>query len=90
MKRAKSSFRSLRAFCGDREVTPIHPFVLEQKLSETEVILEGLYAFDPDALGPQCGTVKLTVFGDDPQKGDTRPIDPAIIQALSREFAALH
>jgi S1-C subfamily serine protease len=89
MKRAKASFKRLRALCGDREVTPIHPFVLEQRLSESEVILEGLYVFDPGALGPECGTVTLTVFGDDAQKGDTRQIDPSIIQALSREFAAL-
>ena len=41
----------MRAFCGDTEVTPIHPFVVEHCLSETEAIIEGLYVFDPAALG---------------------------------------
>ena len=47
MKRAKSGFLRMRAFCGDTEVTPIHPFVVEHRISETEVIYEGLYMFDP-------------------------------------------
>jgi hypothetical protein len=50
----------MRAFCGEAEVTPIHPFRLEQKVGDT-TIYEGLYVFDPGALGPQCGTVKLTL-----------------------------
>jgi hypothetical protein len=79
----------MRAFCGDVEVVPIHPFKLEQRASESAAIYEGLYAFDADALGPQCGTVKLTLYSDrQPDKGDTRQVDPKIIQELSHDFAA--
>ena len=79
----------MRAFCGDTEVTPIHPFMLEHRVSESEVIYEGLYAFDADALGPQCGTVKLTLYSDkQPDKGDTRQVDPAIIQSISNDVVA--
>jgi hypothetical protein len=90
IKRPKSAFARFRAFCGDREVTPIHPFMLEQRISESEAIAEGLYAFEPSALGPQCGTVKLTVYSDaNGDRGDTREIPPAIIQAIARDFDAL-
>ena len=47
IKHFTSGFARMRAFCGDAEVTPIHPFKLEQRVSETEAIYEGLYAFDP-------------------------------------------
>jgi S1-C subfamily serine protease len=89
IRRAKASFARMRVFCGEREVAPIHPFIVEQRLSKSEAILEGLYAFDPKALGPECGTVALTVYSGDSDKGDTRQIDPQIIQTIGREFTAL-
>ncbi len=51
IKRFKSGFSRMRAFCGDAEVTPIHPFKLQQRISESDAIYEGLYVFDPGALG---------------------------------------
>jgi S1-C subfamily serine protease len=90
IKRAKSGFSRMRVFCGDTEVTPIHPFMVEQRISETEAISEGLYVFDPAVLGPQCGAVKLTVYSeDDPDKGDTRVVDPKVLQQITRDFAPL-
>jgi len=90
MKRAKSGFSRMRVLCGDAEVTPIHPFMVEQRLSETEAIYEGLYVFDPEVLGPQCGTVTLTVYSEnDPDKGDTRVVDPKVLQQITRDFAPL-
>ena len=90
MKRAKSGFSRMRAFCGDTEVTPIHPFMIEQRISETEAIYEGLYVFEPASLGPQCGTVKLTVYSEkEPDKGDTRVVDPKVLQQITRDFAPL-
>src|SRR5262245_40091138 len=38
IKRFKSGFSRLRAFCGETEITPIHPFKLEQHVSETDTI----------------------------------------------------
>ena len=83
-------------FCGDAEVTPIHPFKLEQRISESDAIYEGLYVFDPGALGPQCGTVKLVLYSEkEPEKGDTRvvdregaPADLAGLRAVSSSVAA--
>jgi hypothetical protein len=53
-------------------------------------IYEGLYVFDPDVLGPPCGTVRLTVYSEnDPDKGDTRVVDPNVLQQITRDFAPL-
>jgi S1-C subfamily serine protease len=88
IKRFKPGFSRMRAFCGDAEVTPIHPFTLEQRVSESDAIHEGLYVFDPGALGPQCGTVKLVLFSEkEPAKGDTRVVDPKVLQQIWQDFA---
>jgi hypothetical protein len=90
IKRAKSGFSRMRVFCGDAEVTPIHPFMVERRISETEAIYEGLYVFDPAALGPPCGSVRLTLYSEDaPDQGDTRAVDPKVLQQISQDFAAL-
>jgi S1-C subfamily serine protease len=88
IKRFKPGFARMRAFCGDAEVTPIHPFKLEQRVSESDAIYEGLYVFDPGALGPQCGTVKLVLYSEkEPEKGDTRIVDPKVLQQIWQDFA---
>jgi hypothetical protein len=87
MKRFKTGFSRMRALCGDAEVTPIHPFKLEHRVNETEAIYEGLYVFDPAALGPQCGSVKVVLYSEkEPEKGDTRVVDPKIVQRIWQDF----
>ena len=87
IKRIKSGFGRLRTFCGDAEVTPIHPFRLEQRVSETEAIYEGLYVFDPAALGPHCATVKLMLYSEkEPDKPETKVVDAAIVQRFWDDF----
>jgi Trypsin-like peptidase domain len=88
MKHFKSGFSRLRAFCGDAEVTPVHPFKLEQRVSESEAIYEGLYVFDPGALGPQCGAVKLVLYSEkEPEKADTLVVDAKVVQQIWQDFA---
>ena len=78
----------MRAFCGSTVVTPIHPFVVEHRISDSETIDEGLYVFDPGALGPQCGGIKLELYSEkDPEKGGSRAIDPKVIQHVWDDFA---
>jgi S1-C subfamily serine protease len=90
MKRAKSGFLRMRAFCGDTEVTPIHPFVVEHRISATESIDEGLYLFDPAALGSPCGAVKLVVYSEaEPDTGEARVVDQRVLQQITRDFASL-
>lgn len=88
IKHAKAGFSRMRAFCGDAEVTPIHPLTLEQRVSDSDAINEGLYAFDPGALGPHCGTVKLVLYSEkEPEKGDSRVVDPKVLQDIWQLFA---
>jgi hypothetical protein len=88
MKHFKSGFSRMRAFCGEAEVTPIHPFKLEQRVSESDTIDEGLYVFDPAALGPSCGAVKLVLYSEKaPEKGDTQVVDAKVIQQIWQDFA---
>ncbi|MEO7273479.1 MAG: serine protease [Vicinamibacterales bacterium] len=89
IKHFKSGFARLRAYCGDAEVLPIHPFKLEQRVSDSEGINEGLYVFDPGAFGPSCGTVKLVLFSEkEPDKADSRVVDPTIVQQIWDDFAS--
>jgi S1-C subfamily serine protease len=89
MKRFRSGFSRLRAFCGDAEVTPIHPFKLEHRVTESDTIYEGLYVFDPGALGPSCANVKLVLFSEkEPDKADTRVVDATVVQRIWQDFEA--
>jgi len=87
-KRMRSGFSRMRIACGDAEVAPIHPLKIEQHVSGTETIYEGLYVFDPGALGPSCATVKVTVYSEkEPQKADTRVVDAKVIEQIWQDFA---
>lgn len=88
IKHFKDGFSRMRAWCGDVEITPIHPFKIEQRVSDTDAINEGFYVFGPGALGPHCGTVKLTLYSEkEPAKADTRVVDPKIVQQIWDDFA---
>jgi hypothetical protein len=88
IKHVKAGFFRMRLFCGESEVTPIHPFKIEHRIGRADVVYEGLYVFDPAAIGPHCGTVKLTLFSDKaPDKGDTRVIDAKLLQQIWDDFA---
>jgi S1-C subfamily serine protease len=87
IKRFKPGFARLQAFCGDAEVTPIHPFKLVQRVSESEAIYEGLYVFAPEALGPSCGSVRLVLYSETDGKGNARVVNPEIVQRIRDDFA---
>ena len=84
----KTDFLRMRASCGGVEVAPIHPFVLEHPVSENDVIREGLHVFDPNAFGPHCGSVTLSLYSEKaPEKADTIAIDPKVIDRIWQDFA---
>jgi hypothetical protein len=88
IKHVKAAFSRLQAYCGDAEVTPIHRFTLERQISERDAIFEGLYAFDPDAFGPQCGNLTLVLYSDKKAaKPETVIIDPRVAQQIWQDFA---
>ena len=87
IKHFKPGFSRLQVWCGDVEVTPIHPFMLERRVSETDAVREGLYVFDPQSLGPACKSVRLVVASEkDPRKEDTRTVDPRMIERVWQDF----
>jgi hypothetical protein len=89
IKHFKPGFARLQAYCGDVEVAPIHPFLLDARISETDAVREGLYIFDPQALGPHCRTVKLSLYSEkDPKKADTRVVDPQLVERVWQDFAS--
>ena len=88
IKRPKAGFARMRAFCGDTEVTPIHPFKLEHRVSDTETMFEGLYVYDPAAFPPTCGAVKFVLYSEkEPEKADTKVLTPALVEQLWKDFA---
>jgi len=87
IKRFTAGFARLRAFCGAAEVTPIHRFRLELRLSETDGTYEGLSVFDPGALGPPCGTVRLELFSEKaPERADHVDVDPKTLARVWQDF----
>jgi len=87
-KHFKAGFSRLQAFCGDAAVTPIHPFTLQTRMSDRDTIDEGLYVFDPGALAPTCGTVRLVLYSQkSPDTGDTLTVDGKLVEQLWQEFA---
>jgi S1-C subfamily serine protease len=88
IKHFKTSFSRMRVYCDGAEVLPIHPLKIEQRASETEVAYEGLYVFDPGALSPQCGSVKLTLYSEkESGKEDARVVEPRVLQQIWQDFA---
>ena len=88
IKRFVSGFDRMRVLCGGAEVTPIHPFLLERRISESDAVREGLYVFDPDAIGPHCGTVTLELFSEKtPTLADAVTVDPKILEQVWQDFA---
>jgi len=76
----------MRLYCGDAEVTPIHPFKIEYRVDEGHAIYEGLYVFDPAMVGPQCGSAKLVLFSEKDAKGDSRSIDAKVLLQIATDF----
>jgi S1-C subfamily serine protease len=89
-KKMKDSFARMRLYCGQAEITPIHPFRIERRLDNDTGMFEGLYVFDPTSIGPQCPEVKLVLFSEkSPAKGDEHVVDVKMLEQLARDFAAV-
>lgn len=81
-------FARMRVTCGGRELTPIHPFVVERRVSETAAIREGLYVFSTDTIGPHCKQVTFEVFSEKtPNKGETAVADAKVVERVWQDLA---
>jgi len=89
-KKMQDSFARMRVYCGQAEVTPIHPFRIERRFDKDTGMFEGLYVFDPASIGPQCREVKLVLFSEkSPTKNDEYVVDAKMKEQLARDFAAV-
>jgi hypothetical protein len=69
-------------------VTPVHPFTSQPPDTETDADREGLNAFAPAALGPSCGSVKIVLYSEkEPNKGDSRLVDPKLVERVWQDLA---
>jgi hypothetical protein len=86
--RFKDSFRRMRLLCADKEVPPIDPGRTHYELRDPndhikDTTMEGFYSYQPDAISPKCGSVKLEIFSEnDPGTPITRSIDSATLQRI--------
>jgi hypothetical protein len=88
IKRLRPGFSRMRLVCGDKAVTPVHPFRIQARVTETEAVEEGFYVFEAGAIGPECGSVSIVLSSvKDPSKTETRTVDPAIVRRVWDDFA---
>ncbi len=86
LKSFNSNFLRMRASCGDTDILPIHPLIIERQISEKVFIREGLYVFPIDAFGAHCTTVRLAMYSEkDPQKADVKTIEPQLFDRISSQ-----
>lgn len=93
----KTDFRSMKLYCGQNEITPIHPGKVEHRLAVSNVAVrvndasyEGFYSYGPDAVDPKCGTVKLVVYNEkDPNSPDVKVLSDKLVKKLWDDFAPL-
>lgn len=87
LKRMKPNFARLRMFCGATEVLPIHPFLLEHQVSDTERLVEGLYVFDPQAWTTPCPAVQLHLSSvAAPDRVDVVTVPPSVLTQLRKDL----
>jgi hypothetical protein len=78
--RFKADFYKMKLVCGSKEVTPILPGKIAHVVdvhsglvNATDATYEGFYEYPADSIGPSCGRVTLTLYGEkDPDKAFTK------------------
>jgi len=92
----KTDFLSMRIWCGNSEVVPIHPGRVEHRIALTnsavrvnDATYEGLYILPPDAIGPHCGTVRVDLIEENNslRVAESRTLDAKMVQMIWDDFA---
>jgi len=84
----KDSFRSMRLLCAGKEVPPIDPGRSHYELRDpgehvNGTTTEGFYSYQPDAISPNCASIKLEIFSENaPSIPITRAIDSATVERI--------
>jgi hypothetical protein len=84
----KDSFRGMRLLCAGKEVPPIDPGRSHYELRDPDdhikgTTTEGFYSYQPDAISPSCGSVKLEIFSENaPGTPIIRSVDSATVERI--------
>jgi len=91
----KADFRSMKLFCGEKEVQPIHPgrIPVTVNVHNASVKLEdstykGVYFYPPDAVNPQCGTVKIAIYSSKSEEPVVKTLDGNTTTRIWADFDA--
>jgi hypothetical protein len=93
--RFKADFYKMKLVCGSKEVTPILPGKIAHVVdvhsglvNTTDATYEGFYEYPADSIGPSCGRVTLTLYGEkDPDKAFTKNLDDKSVTRIFEDFA---
>jgi len=91
----KTDFQSMKLFCGEKEIQPIHPgrMPLTVNVRNASVKLEdstykGLYFYPPDAVNPHCGTVKIAIYSSKKEEPVIKILDGSTADRIWADFDA--
>ena len=91
----KTDFQSMKLFCGENEVQPIHPgrIPLTVNVRNASVKLEdstyrGAYFYPPDAINPQCGAVKIAIYSSKSAEPVIKTLDGNTTSRVWADFDA--
>lgn len=84
----KDTFWSMKLLCAGKEVSPIDPGRSRDELSDSgrhvkSTKTEGFYSYQPDAISPNCGSVKLEIFSENaPSTPISRSLDSVTVERI--------
>ncbi len=91
----KTDFQSMKLFCGDKEILPIHPgrvpvtvSVRNRALKMEDSTYKGVYLYSPDAVNPGCGQVKLEIYSSKGGEAAVKTFDEKTVQHVWADFDA--
>jgi hypothetical protein len=91
----KTDFQSMRLFCGDKEVPPIHPgrvpvtvSVQNRLVKMDDSTYKGIYLYSPDAVNPDCGHIRLEVYSSKGGDPTVKTFDDKTVQHVWADFDA--
>ena len=91
----KTDFQTMKLFCGDKEVLPIHPgrvpvtiSVQNRLVKMDDSTYKGVYLYSPDAVNPECGQVKLEIYSSKGGEATVKTFDEKTVQHVWADFDA--
>jgi len=91
----KTDFQTMKLFCGDKEILPIHPgrvpvtvSVRNRAVKMEDSTYKGVYLYSPDAVNPGCGQVKLEIYSSKGGEATVKTFDEKTVQHVWADFDA--